>query len=50
MKDITFDHAVPLSRGGLDELNNYRLAHAGCNQLKDDMTEEEFLIFQNGTR
>lgn len=48
MKDITFDHWIPVSKGGLDELENYRLAHYDCNQLKDDMTPEEFAIFQKG--
>ena len=48
IKDITFDHYIPASRGGFDELSNYRLAHFGCNQLKADMLPEEFLVFQNG--
>lgn len=48
MKDITFDHYIPLSRGGLDELENYRLAHFSCNQMKGNMTAEEFQEFQKG--
>lgn len=48
MKEITFDHWEPLSRGGEDDLPNYRLAHAECNQLKSNLTPEEFLAFQNG--
>lgn len=48
MKDITFDHYVPTSKGGFDELDNYRLAHYACNLLKRDMTIEEFNIFQKG--
>ncbi len=47
-KDITIDHIIPFSKGGLDELENYGLAHDCCNQLKNDMTPEEFVIFQNG--
>lgn len=47
MKDITFDHAVPLSRGGFDEIENYRLAHFACNLLKNNMTEEEFKVYQD---
>jgi 5-methylcytosine-specific restriction endonuclease McrA len=39
---------VPFSKGGLDELENYRLAHFECNQLKNDMTIEEFRVFQKG--
>lgn len=47
IKEITFDHLVPLSRGGYDEIDNYRLAHLSCNQLKGNMTEDEFDEFQN---
>ncbi len=47
-KDITFDHWVPLSKGGIDDLENYRLAHADCNHLKADLTPEEFIAFQKG--
>lgn len=48
MKEITFDHYVPLSKGGLDLLENYRLAHFKCNQLKNDMMPDEFVEFQKG--
>lgn len=48
MKEITFDHYLPVSKGGFDELENYRLAHYRCNQLKGSMTAEEFDIFQRG--
>lgn len=48
MKDITFDHIVPVSKGGLDELPNFGLAHYHCNRAKDDMTLEEFEILQKG--
>lgn len=47
-KDITLDHYLPISKGGFDELENYRLSHFECNQTKADMTGEEFLIFQKG--
>lgn len=47
IKEITFDHYIPLSRGGMDELENYRLAHYYCNQLKNNMTPEEFKLFQD---
>jgi 5-methylcytosine-specific restriction endonuclease McrA len=47
-KDITFDHWEPLSKGGSDLLDNYRLAHDGCNQLKAAMLPEEFRDFQLG--
>lgn len=48
MKDITFDHIIPISKGGFDELNNFQLAHFRCNLTKGDMTPEEFEIFQKG--
>lgn len=47
-KDITFDHWVPLSKGGPDTLDNYRLAHDPCNHLKAALTPEEFKAFQAG--
>jgi 5-methylcytosine-specific restriction endonuclease McrA len=47
-KDITFDHWQPLSKGGADALENYRLAHDACNGLKADLTPEEFAEFQKG--
>ncbi len=48
MKDITFDHHVPKDKGGTDEIENLRLAHYSCNQLKGNMTPEEFEVFQKG--
>lgn len=48
MKDITIDHIEPFSKGGLDEMENYQLAHEKCSHLKDDMTMEEFKVFQKG--
>ena len=47
-RDITFDHWQPVSKGGMDDIENYRLAHSGCNSLKADMTPDEFLMFQRG--
>jgi 5-methylcytosine-specific restriction endonuclease McrA len=48
MKQITIDHWLPLSRGGTDEIDNYRIAHKLCNRIKADMTPEEFELFQKG--
>lgn len=31
---ITFDHILPRSSGGLDELANLRLAHQACNRAR----------------
>ncbi|GAC1371006.1 MAG: hypothetical protein NVSMB39_4420 [Candidatus Saccharimonadales bacterium] len=48
MQEITFDHVEPLSKGGADKLENYGLADLDCNQLKADMTPEQFEEFQKG--
>jgi len=32
----TFDHVVPRSQGGQDELSNFRLVHYGCNRARGD--------------
>jgi HNH endonuclease len=34
--DYTIDHVIAKSRGGLDHVDNYKLAHFPCNQDKDD--------------
>lgn len=47
-KDITIDHWQPLSKGGADDIENYRLAHLDCNNLKADMSPVEFQAFQDG--
>lgn len=47
MRDITIDHYLPLSKGGVDEIENLRLAHWECNHLKNDMTPTEFEEYQN---
>ena len=31
---LHFDHVVPLSKGGPDQLNNVRPSHGGCNTTK----------------
>jgi hypothetical protein len=33
---VTFDHIVPVSRGGSNALQNLRLVHAACNHLRGD--------------
>ena len=47
-KDITIDHIIPFSKGGLDEVENFQLAHLECNQEKGAMLPEEFEAFQDG--
>jgi 5-methylcytosine-specific restriction endonuclease McrA len=46
MKDVTLDHIVPLSKGGVDELDNICLAHENCNQAKRDMMPDEWAAFR----
>lgn len=41
-KDLTIDHLIPLSRGGLDEMVNYVTCCRQCNQLKSNMPLEQF--------
>lgn len=48
MKDITFDHWEPISKGGKDDLENYRLAHDTCNNLKANLEPQEYMEFQIG--
>lgn len=40
---ITFDHIVPRARGGVDKLDNLRLAHRVCNSERgcDPVMPEE---------
>lgn len=41
--DRTVDHLIPESRGGIRSNDNKVPACGACNQLKGDMTPEEFL-------
>lgn len=47
-KDITIDHFLPISKGGTFDVENLRLAHFKCNQMKAAMTPAEFLSYQQG--
>lgn len=46
MGDVTIDHIRPLSKGGQDVVANMQPAHYDCNQLKKDMTPEDFAEYQ----
>ena len=35
----TVDHVLPISKGGLDTLNNVKLAHASCNRKKGNRVD-----------
>lgn len=40
--EATIDHIIPLSRGGTDARENLMCAHRRCNELKGNLTLEEF--------
>jgi 5-methylcytosine-specific restriction endonuclease McrA len=42
--DLTFDHVIPKCRGGRSGYQNVVLACYTCNQLKEDLDVDEFLI------
>lgn len=41
MKEVTIDHIVPISKGGLTTLENCRLAHLRCNQERGNKFDQE---------
>jgi 5-methylcytosine-specific restriction endonuclease McrA len=43
IKDISIDHATPLSRGGYAGWSNIVLCHKSCNRAKGDLTTEEYM-------
>lgn len=46
--ECTFDHIVPKSKGGTREENNINPACFGCNQMKKDLSLEEFRQVRGG--
>lgn len=38
----TIDHVIPLSKGGKDNMSNYKLTHEECNISKGNMMPEVF--------
>ncbi len=50
LKQITIDHYIPKSKGGPEDISNFRLAHEKCNSLKADMLYEDFLEFQESLK
>lgn len=39
---MTIDHVIPLAKGGLDDMNNYKLAHNKCNVDKGNLSLEDY--------
>lgn len=50
--NFTVDHVVPLSRGGINDISNYRCLCKRCNEFKSDSLDGELLkMFEDvGTR
>lgn len=46
-KEATYDHQVPLARGGLSTFDNLRYCCYDCNNRKGDLMLEEFLDEQD---
>lgn len=42
-KDMSIDHALPLSRGGRAGWENINVVHKSCNRAKGDLTTEEYM-------
>lgn len=42
-KQSTFDHKIPLARGGLSSFDNLKLCCTDCNNKKGDLLLEEYL-------
>jgi HNH endonuclease len=40
--DMTIDHVVALSKGGKDDMINYKLTHELCNLEKGNMSEADY--------
>lgn len=43
----TYEHKIPLSKGGTDARSNAALSCSRCNNLKQSMTHDEFIAFLN---
>lgn len=41
-EDMTVDHIIPLSQGGLDEVENLQCTCNACNQFKQNIKPDEF--------
>jgi len=37
---LTIDHIIPICRGGSNKVENLQLAHAQCNTMKGDLSNE----------
>lgn len=44
IEDYSADHIIPRSKGGADSIKNIHLIDKGCNQMKGNLTDEEFKV------
>lgn len=40
-ENLTYDHKIPLNRGGTSDLKNIQVLCEGCNQMKSSLTDGE---------
>lgn len=43
--DYNFDHIIPVSKGGSNELDNLAIVSPTTNKVKNDLTKDELLDF-----
>lgn len=41
LREVSLDHHIPLSRGGVDDINNLEVTHVACNNIKSNLLPEE---------
>lgn len=41
LREVSLDHHIPLSRGGVDDINNLEITHESCNRIKSNLLPEE---------
>ena len=41
LQDVSLDHCIPLSRGGVDDIENLEITHKSCNSIKSNLLPEE---------
>lgn len=42
VEDYNIEHLTPRSRGGQDNISNWRICHKSCNSKKGSLTLEEY--------
>lgn len=45
VKDYNIEHLCPTSRGGENNISNWRIAHKTCNSKKGALTFEEYKLW-----